>query len=88
MAFPAVSHVDRDGNFYVGDYDWQRVLVFKAPFNAIALSEPTPTPNGTTRTPTPSRTRKFTPSPTPTPLTGNMLRACSIRAAGRHRIAF
>jgi len=31
MSFPSASYIDPDGNLYVGDYDWQRVLVYKAP---------------------------------------------------------
>lgn len=32
VSFPSASYVDPDGNLYLGDYDWSRVLVYKTPF--------------------------------------------------------
>jgi len=36
MSFPMASYVDPDGNLYLGDFDWQRVLVYKTPFAQFA----------------------------------------------------
>jgi cysteine-rich repeat protein len=71
VSFPSVSYVDQDGNVYLGDFNWHRVLVYKRPLERLrtAPSGPTRTPSSTrtsTRTPTPSPT--VTPTPTgPTP---------------------
>jgi hypothetical protein len=70
MSFPSVSYVDPDGNLYVGDYDWQRVLVYKAPFSAFAPPVATFTPTSTpasTSTPTATVTATRTPTATLTP---------------------
>ena len=32
VSFPSVSYVDPDGNLYLGDFVWNRVLVYKTPF--------------------------------------------------------
>lgn len=61
MAFPSVSYVDPDGNLYLGDYDWQRVLVYKNPFSAFVQLTPRPT-----FTPTNTPTTTATPVATPT----------------------
>ncbi len=66
MSFPSVSHIDPEGNLYVGDYDWNRVLVYRQPFAAFTPPPGTPgTPFSlSTATPTPTRN---TPTPTATP---------------------
>lgn len=69
MSLPSVSYVDPDGNLYLGDYDWQRVLVYKQPlarFTPPNTPPPTPTPTGTPPTPTSTRTHPLTPTVTPT----------------------
>jgi hypothetical protein len=45
MSFPSVSYVDPDGNLYLGDFDWYRVLVYKTPFAQFsAAPQITPPP--------------------------------------------
>lgn len=65
MSFPSVSHIDPDGNLYVGDFDWNRVLVYRQPFAAFTpphgtpgtpISVPTATPTPISNTPTPTTT--------------------------------
>ena len=34
-SYPVVSYIDKDGNLYIGDFDWYRVLVYKKPFKKI-----------------------------------------------------
>ena len=34
-AYPTTCFIDRDGNVYVGDWDWSRVLIYKKPFKNI-----------------------------------------------------
>ena len=54
VSFPTVSYLDPEGNLYLGDFDWQRVLVYKQP-----LARFTP--------PNPQRPRRPAPDRTPTP---------------------
>jgi hypothetical protein len=66
VSMPIVSHVDPDGNLYVGDHYWQRVLVYKAPFSAFGPPVSTFTPTATRTTPTATATQTPTPTYTPT----------------------
>ena len=68
MSFPAASYIDPDGNLYVGDRDWQRVLLYKAPFSAFAAPAATFTP---TSTPASTSTPQSTATPTQTPTRGS-----------------
>jgi hypothetical protein len=38
VSFPSVSYMDPEGNLYLGDFDWNRVLVYKAPFAQFAAA--------------------------------------------------
>ena len=33
--YPTTCFIDKDGNVYVGDYDWARVIIYKKPFKNI-----------------------------------------------------
>jgi hypothetical protein len=33
--YPTTCFIDKDGNVYIGDYDWARVLIYKKPFKNI-----------------------------------------------------
>lgn len=57
VSFPSASHVDNEGNVYLADYDWHRVLMYRQPL--ARLSSPPQTPAATptaTATPTPTNT--------------------------------
>ena len=69
VSFPTASHVDAEGNLYVGDFDWHRVLVYKAPLAPFVDVPPPPTFSPTNiggATSTPSVTPTLTPTPTAT----------------------
>ncbi len=75
VSFAAVSYFDRDGNLYLADWDWTRVLVYKAPLLHFATALQTPLPTTTltltatqtlTPTLTPASTQTDTPTATPT----------------------
>jgi sugar lactone lactonase YvrE len=34
-AYPTTCFIDKDGNVYIGDWDWSRVLIYKKPFKNI-----------------------------------------------------
>jgi hypothetical protein len=34
-AYPTTCFIDDDGNVYIGDFDWSRVLIYKKPFKKI-----------------------------------------------------
>ena len=33
--YPTTCFIDKDGNVYMGDYNWCRVLIYKKPFKKI-----------------------------------------------------
>ncbi|MEJ2745841.1 MAG: hypothetical protein P8123_09190, partial [bacterium] len=62
---------DSEGNLYVDDFSWSRLLIYKKPFKYLDPPPPTITPTITptptsTATPTPTATPTETPTPTPT----------------------
>jgi len=71
------TYFDQEGNLYITDCNWTRVLIYKKPFKNIAMPTVTPTPTPTITptfpggyTPTPTPTKTSTPTPTPTPTSG------------------
>ncbi|MCX6339747.1 MAG: hypothetical protein NTX71_07485, partial [Candidatus Aureabacteria bacterium] len=67
LAYPAAgAYFDPDGNLYIGDFDWSRMLIYKKPFKNIIMSDPTATASPTF-TPTPTATATITLTPTATP---------------------
>lgn len=79
LSYPAgSSYFDTEGNLYLSDGNWSRVLVYKQPLRALDFSQELPTPSGPPRTPTLTRT----PGPaSPTPMsampTATPTAACS-----------
>ncbi|MEJ2744796.1 MAG: PQQ-binding-like beta-propeller repeat protein [bacterium] len=71
MSYPLDASFDSEGNLYIGDFDWSRLLIYKRPFKDIQIPTFTPTPSPTS-TPTwdpsvPTYTPTTTPTITPTP---------------------
>ena len=38
MSNPLYTHIDEEGNIYIGDYNWSRILIYKMPFDVPGLS--------------------------------------------------
>ncbi|MCX6353875.1 MAG: hypothetical protein NTZ78_03085 [Candidatus Aureabacteria bacterium] len=65
LAYPAAgAYFDPDGNLYIGDFDWSRILVYKKPFKNLSGS-------GGSAPPTVAPTTAPTSTPTATPVGGS-----------------
>jgi outer membrane protein assembly factor BamB len=72
LSYALSASFDSEGNLYIGDFDWSRLLIYKKPFKDIQIPTFTPTPSPTSTptwdpsvpTYTPTTTPTITPSPT------------------------